>query len=154
MKRNCAINIFSISILLMISTLTNAQHEARRFEHGPGRWHRGNIHRFEAHDRIIWRGGHWQHARYGGRLGWWWIVGPSWYFYSRPIYPYPDPYQPSVIVEMSKESQSTTAAAPAPQNWYYCEASKDYYPYVSACPGGWKTVPATPPSQTPIPPPR
>lgn len=41
-----------------------------------------------------------------------------------------------------------TAPAPAPQagvNWYYCESSKTYYPYVSQCAEGWKTVPAAPP---------
>ena len=40
-------------------------------------------------------------------------------------------------------------AAPAPQAgsyWYYCAASRTYYPYVSSCPSGWQTVPATPPA--------
>ena len=34
--------------------------------------------------------------------------------------------------------------APAPGNWYYCESSKTYYPYVSECPEGWRQVPANP----------
>jgi hypothetical protein len=33
----------------------------------------------------------------------------------------------------------------APGNWYYCESAKGYYPYVSACAEGWRTVPASPP---------
>lgn len=38
------------------------------------------------------------------------------------------------------------AAQPsASATWYYCESSKTYYPYVSQCPEGWRTVPATPP---------
>jgi hypothetical protein len=40
------------------------------------------------------------------------------------------------------------AAAPQPSasaTWYYCESSKTYYPYVSQCPEGWRSVPATPP---------
>ena len=37
------------------------------------------------------------------------------------------------------------APAPTPGNWYYCESSKTYYPYVQQCAEGWRTVPATPP---------
>ena len=33
---------------------------------------------------VGWGGGHWLHDRHDGRLGWWWVVGPSWYFYPRP----------------------------------------------------------------------
>jgi hypothetical protein len=42
-------------------------------------------------------------------------------------------------------------AAPGPSSqsasgsWYYCESAKAYYPYVSACKEGWRTVPASPP---------
>jgi hypothetical protein len=39
----------------------------------------------------------------------------------------------------------TAAATPQPSNWYYCDASKAYYPYVQDCPAGWRAVPATPP---------
>jgi hypothetical protein len=38
----------------------------------------------------------------------------------------------------------TVQAQNLPSVWYYCEASKTYYPYVSECAAGWKTVPATP----------
>jgi hypothetical protein len=34
--------------------------------------------------------------------------------------------------------------APPVQYWYFCTAANGYYPYVSSCPEGWKTVPATP----------
>lgn len=130
--------------VMLASLSINAQH----FEVGVrGHWHGGDIRHFERHDRGIWRGGHWRHTSYGGRLGWWWIVGPSWYYYSRPIYPYPDPYVPPVvIVEGTTSTQSSTAQPPV-QNWYYCEASNQYYPYVDTCPAGWKTVPATPPKK-------
>lgn len=40
------------------------------------------------------------------------------------------------------------AGGSAPQAagfWYYCESANAFYPYVSQCPGGWRTVPATPP---------
>ncbi|HTO48891.1 MAG TPA: hypothetical protein VML91_14720 [Burkholderiales bacterium] len=49
--------------------------------------------------------------------------------------------------------------APAPQQsppqqqqpqqshyWYYCPASKAYYPYVRECAGGWQAVSPQPPS--------
>ncbi len=106
-----------------------------------GGWH-GEIGRFERGDIHTWRAGRWRHEMHDGRLGWWWIVGGMWYFYPQPVYPYPDAYiPPAVIVQ--------TPAAPAPQAvaqlWYYCEASKGYYPYVSSCPGNWQVVPATPP---------
>jgi Family of unknown function (DUF6515) len=37
------------------------------------------------------------------------------------------------------------AASAAAGTWYYCDASKAYYPYVQSCPGGWRPVAATPP---------
>lgn len=36
-------------------------------------------------------------------------------------------------------SQST------PGTWYYCDSPKGYYPYVSTCNEGWRSVPASPP---------
>lgn len=144
-----------------------AQHERAHGAHGahghghggpgpghartPGRqWH-GNIARFHEHDWPVWRGGHWSHARHGGRIGWWWVVGPTWYFYPQPVYPYPSPWVPADII-----SVAPTEAAPMPpaQYWYYCEASRSYYPYVSYCPGGWKQVPAAPDAGVPAPLPR
>jgi hypothetical protein len=87
-----------------------------------------------------WHAGYWHHGWYGPRYGWWWVVGPSWYYYPEPVYPYPP-----VVIE--REVQTLPSApGPAPQaTWYYCDAAKAYYPYVSSCPGGWRAVPATPP---------
>lgn len=107
-----------------------------------GRWH-GSIYRLHDHDHVRWRHGRWHHGYHGGRLGWWWTVGPSWYWYPAPVYPYPEPYTPPVVIQVP-----TTPAAPpqaqAPM-WYYCAQPEGYYPYVSECPGGWQPVPATPP---------
>jgi hypothetical protein len=91
--------------------------------HYHGGWH-GDIRHFD-HD--YWHGGHWWHGDYRGRLGWWWIVGPDWYWYSEPIYPYPDPYLPP---------------GAAPGYWYWCDYYQQYYPFVGACPSGWRAVPA------------
>jgi hypothetical protein len=54
-------------------------------------------------------------------------VGPDWYWYSEPVYPYPDPYLPP---------------GATPGYWYYCDFYRQYYPYVGACPSGWRAVPA------------
>jgi len=115
-------------------------------------WHRGDIHRFEHRDLGRWQGGHWRHGHHLGRHGWWWVVGGAWYFYSDPVYPYPDPYTPPVVVVSPPVAavppappvQPVVTPAPVQQYWYYCDASKTYYPYVAKCPAGWRQVPATP----------
>ncbi len=104
-----------------------------------------DIRHFETRHLPVWRSGAWHHGRYGGRLGWWWVVAGTWYFYPEPIYPYPDPYTPPYVVVQSTPGTAAPAVPAPAQNWYYCEASKSYYPYVSSCPAGWKAVPATPP---------
>ncbi|WP_337996887.1 RT0821/Lpp0805 family surface protein [Oleispirillum naphthae] len=87
--------------------------------HGPGRtlvpdgWHRG----------------HWRHDWHDGRFGWWWAVGPAWYYYPAPIYPYPNPYAPPSVV-----------AAPAGQYAYYCANPAGYYPAVAQCLMSWQLV--------------
>jgi hypothetical protein len=86
-------------------------------------WH-GDIRHFD-HSR--WQGGHWWHGEFGARRGWWWIVGPDWYWYADPVYPFPDPYLPP---------------GAATGFWYWCDYYKQYYPYVGACPSGWRAVPA------------
>src|ERR1700722_14614698 len=112
-------------------------HERDRREHGDHRaegWHGGEIEHFHEQDLGRWRGGNWVHGEHDGRFGWWWNVGPSWYSYAAPVYPYPDPYLPPV------------AAAPPPsggQYWYYCRSPAGYYPYVPQCAGPWEPVPAS-----------
>src|SRR5262245_44131853 len=104
-----------LSVLLMAIALP-ALGQARP---GPV-WH-GGIDHFHEHDIVVWRGGRWFHGWHETRLGWWWIVGPAWYWYPAPIYPYPEPYTPPVVVQVP-------ASPPAqPQNlpptWYYCDRS-------------------------------
>ena len=124
---------------------------ARRFE---GRHWDGphDIRHFEDRHLYVWRAGHWRHGDHDGRFGWWWITAGTWYFYPGPIYPYPDPYVPPVLVVAQTPESVATNVQPQTQSWYYCEASKSYYPYVSNCPAGWKTVPATPPKAPAKPP--
>lgn len=126
-------------------------------------WH-GDIRQFERHDARYWHSGAWRHGHHRGRLGWWWVVGGLWYFYPQPVYPYPDPYRPPVVVieqpappvvvQMPPQSAPVPSIPPAPtvvpmQYWYYCEAADGYYPYVASCPSGWRKVPATPPGVVP-----
>lgn len=89
---------------------------------GNGGWHGGPG----------WRGGHWYRGAHGGRNGWWWVVGPSWYYYPTPIYPDPDRDWPPL------------ATAPPQGYLFYCPSFVAYYPYVTVCPGGWTLVPAAP----------
>ncbi len=124
--------LFTLS-LACLATPAMADHGR---DHHREHW-RGDIHRFHEHDWARWHGGHWAHARHGGRAGWWWVIGPTWYWYPSPVYPYPDPYQPPVV--------AAPPAAPAPpQYWYYCANPQGYYPYVPQCGGPWQKVPANP----------
>lgn len=99
-----------------------------------------------------WRTGRWHHTRYRGQYGWWWVVAGIWYFYPLPIYPYPNPYVPGVIIvgQTTPVSGYTPPPSEAPaQYWYYCAAPEGYYPYVPDCPGGWSEVPAAPAGSVP-----
>ena len=125
------------------------EHERQRgreHQRGAG-WH-GEIGRFHEHDLGLWRAGRWHHGRHDGRMGWWWIVGGVWYSYPVRVEPYPDPYQPPVVV--------IPAPPTPPQYWYYCADPAGYYPYVAQCRVNWQRVPATaqpapPPGTVPLP---
>jgi hypothetical protein len=147
LKRLSPIPFSSMASMLLVAAsmagpAASAQH---RPHHGASQWH-GDIGRFHEHDWQVWRGGHWTRAHHGGRFGWWWVVGPTWYFYAAPVYPYPSPWEPAEIIVAP-----TSAMPPMPpaQFWYYCTAFNNYYPYVSHCPGGWRPVPAAPGSTGP-----
>jgi hypothetical protein len=90
----------------------------RRHDGWHDHWHGG------WHDHESWRRGHWEHGDHDGRFGWWWHVGPSWFFYPRPVYPYPP----------------LIATAPPPV-YYWCDWPRGYYPYVTACHEPWRAVP-------------
>lgn len=115
----------------------------------PPQW-RGDISRFHEHDWGVWRSGRWVHDRHAGRLGWWWVAGGLWYFYPVPVYPYPNPWEPAP--PWVNPPAMVTPPLPPADYWYWCDASKAYYPYVAHCAGGWKQVPATPADVKPVPP--
>ena len=90
--------------------------------------------------------GHRSHVFLGFNFGF-----PGYYpapYYSYPAYYYPAPvYYPSpVIVQQPPVYTERQEVAPGAQNyWYYCAATRGYYPYVKECPGGWQKVPPAPP---------
>jgi len=116
--------------LLAATCLAGTAQAQDRHDH----WH-GDIHHFRDHDFDFWRGGHWFHGPHGGRAGWWWVVGGSWYFYPAPIYPYPDPYVPPAVLV-----PAPPPGAPPAQYWYYCANPAGYYPYVAQCATPWQPV--------------
>ena len=80
----------------------------------------------------------WGHARFSFGV----VVGAPFYpWYYPPYYYYPPvvtvPAAPTTYVEQG--SAHPTPSQPSGY-WYYCEASKTYYPYVKECPAGWMRV--------------
>ncbi len=124
-------------------------------------WH-GHYEPVHSHQTLLWRSGNWHYGPHEGRLGWWWIVAGMWYFYSQPVYPYPEPYPmaapvqaapvyvPSPVVQQAPpvapvytEPSPPPPVAVAPQQfWYYCRPAQAYYPYVPQCGEPWLKVPA------------
>jgi len=130
MRRKLLLTTLACMLSLSAPVLAQAPdpgHVGGHFADGHGHWSEhggwhGDIHHFD-HGR--WEGGHWWHGGYGGRVGWWWIVGPDWYWYPEVVYPYPNPFVPP---------------GQPPGVWYWCDAYQQYYPYVGACPSGWRAV--------------
>jgi hypothetical protein len=104
-------------------------------------------------------GGYGYHGgvRFGVTLGFP-LYGPAYYpgpYYGYPGYAYPAPaygYPPVVVAPAVppvyvEQEVVRTAPSQAQGDWYYCAASKAYYPYVAECPAGWQRVPAQPPSR-------
>lgn len=79
----------------------------------------------------------------GGHVGVF-IGGPLYYPVAPvPYYYYPPP--PVVAVPAAPQAyveRGQAVAGPGQSNgsWYYCDASRAYYPYVKQCPGGWREV--------------
>ena len=97
--------------------------------------------------------GHFHHgARVGVVIGgplWW--PGPGYYAPYAPYYDYYPyspivtmPAQPSVYIEQSQASVSSTAQS---AYWYYCDNPEGYYPYIKQCSGQWQKVAPVPPTQ-------
>ncbi len=125
-----------------------------------GPYYDRDIGRFESRDALIWRGGYWRNGYHHGRFGWWWVVAGQWYYYPEPIYPYPNPYLPPVVIVHDGPPQPSIQGPAPTQFWYYCDKPAGYYPYVPTCPTPWREVapqapqaPPAPSGVTPPPPP-
>ena len=78
------------------------------------------------------------------------LFGPSYFpgpfYYPYRAYAYPAPvyaYPPVVVQSYSPPVYIERGADQAAQgDWFYCAASRAYYPDVSQCPSGWQRVPA------------
>jgi hypothetical protein len=91
---------------------------------------------------LAWHGGH-GHGGFGVYMGVPlyspWYYPPAYYYPPVPIYSPAVIASPPVYVEQGDSDQSTPAPQ-SQQSWYYCNASRAYYPYVKECPGGWQRV--------------
>jgi hypothetical protein len=92
------------------------------------------------------------HGRGGARLSLGFHFGGPAYWGPWPYYGYPAyyPYYPAPVVVQSppqvyvERDSAPVASAPEAGYWYYCAATRGYYPYVKECPGGWQKVAPTP----------
>jgi hypothetical protein len=174
----------ALSALLLGSTLLTATPS----EAAPPRAHWHHIIARHPHARFVlrhdfrhftpaehrwWTGGRWRHTRWHGRFGWWWNVGPSWYFYDAPVYPYPSDVSPTYYDDENYDDQDQGAydeqngpgdqyegdqqdmgpgyGGGGPGVWYHCASPEGYYPYVKECRNGWEQVPANPNDMRPGP---
>jgi len=173
--RRLSVGVFGLGALLILLANVRAE-EYGRERHEEAREHREAVReRHEFHERDVrrfdaielghWRGGEWRNSCFGGRCGWWWFAGGQWYFYERPVYPYPlvvsevtfvEPVPapvyvapaPPVYVAPPPPPPPPVRPAPAPlppppQMYYYCDNPPGYYPTVPSCPTGFRQVPAT-----------
>ena len=87
-------------------------------------------------------GGHRSHVFVGFNFGFpAYYPAPYYYYPPAPVY-YPAPVviqSPPVYTERQDMAPADTQAY-----WYYCAATKGYYPYVKECPSGWQKVLPTP----------
>ncbi len=130
------------------------------------------VHRFNRDEMALWRGGRWNNTCYAGRCGWWWFAAGQWFFYDRPIYPYPLVVadvvyaEPMVAVPVMPQPQVTyvpapvvrpMAVLPAPKFLYYCDNPAGYFPAVQTCSTQFRQVAAPAaqalPPPAPLPPP-
>ncbi|MDE1183508.1 hypothetical protein [Paraburkholderia sp.] len=88
----------------------------------------------------------------GGGVPYYYPVAPVPYYYGPPPVVVQDA-EPQEYIEQGQPQgpaqQPGVAADPQAASagtWYYCDASKTYYPYVKTCQAGWREVPAQPPA--------
>lgn len=83
-----------------------------------------------------------------GGVPYYYPVAPAPYYYApAPVVVAPPPQAPDYVEQGQPQGQAQGPGYDDGQNadtWYYCDASKTYYPYVKQCSSGWRSVPAQP----------
>ncbi|MBS0317279.1 MAG: hypothetical protein JSR49_09155 [Proteobacteria bacterium] len=159
----CLLAILPVALAWAQPRREGREHEFR----GPGPVHarpaeryefRGHdVRRFDEPELRHWRGGFWRNSCYGGRCGWWWASGGQWYFYDRPVYPYPLLVSGIVVAApVVVAPPAVMPAQPAPlvsrpvlRHWYYCDNPPGYFPAVQSCSVPFREVAPPPPPPTP-----
>ena len=99
--------------------------------HRQGNFHGRHFAHFTPELHNAWQHGHWDHGDHNGSTGWWWVTHGLWYYYPKPIYPYPD---------YISDNLYPPPPAIGRQYWYFCSSPLGYYPYVLSCSVPWQNV--------------
>lgn len=125
-------------VLVLFATLASGAAMAQHRGHGGGHGHGGGV-RFGISLGVPFYGLGYYPAPY--------YAYPA-YAYPAPVYAYPpvvvQSYSPPVYIERGADQAAPTQAQ---GDWFYCAASRAYYPDVGECPSGWQRVPARPSSR-------
>lgn len=117
--------------ILLLSLVALASLPLLADAHGPVRHH--------SHSRVYFGVG----IGTGFYPGYWY--GPPYapyapYYYGAPVYS-----SPPVVIQQQPPVYIEKPQPPVAGYWYYCSASKAYYPYVNDCPEPWQRVSPLPP---------
>jgi hypothetical protein len=115
------------------------RHDYHDHDHNHNHNHNHNRRSAYHHD---WDRGYWHRGHHDGRYGWWWITAGIWNLYPQPVYPYPR-YESRVVI-VDRPQPAPVVVQNSASFWYYCDSSRNYYPYVEYCPEGWRAIPTEP----------
>jgi len=137
MTRRGAAVVAACILGLGLAASAHASRFGGRAGGGSAGFHGGGFHGGGFH-----HGGHFRGSVFigGAFFAPWYWPGP--YYYPPAYYP-PAYYPPSYYPPATEYMEAQPSAAPS--YWYYCAASRAYYPYVRECPGGWQQVAPQPP---------
>jgi hypothetical protein len=146
MKKAAAVSLFTVGLLVLLTSRASAWHGHAGFTHGFHHHFRGPV--------VVRVGPRWGPGYFWGPDYYWW--GPGWGFAYTGPYPYPYPYwapypappYPEQQTYISRETTASAATAGSPGTfWYYCASANEYYPKVKTCQEPWIKVPPTPDAQ-------
>lgn len=139
-----------MAALMIISIKANAERHPNSGR--PAGHHQQQVRPTDYHRSSRFVGHYHNHPRFGLYFGYPWWPRPYYPYY--PYYPYSPyyPYYPPGIVTIPADppvyierGTLESPRQPSAGYWYYCTDPTGYYPYVKACPGGWRQVDPIPP---------